>query len=199
MNIKRAMPHIKNIFTCLGIIGTVLFAIFGYKMGFFSSLDTFQESIVRFGIWAAFVFILVQITQVILPILPGALGCVAGVVLFGNWMGFLYNYIGICIGSIIVFMLSKRYGRPFVKILVGNKVFEKYIGRTNIGKKFDVFFACAIFFPIAPDDLLCYIAGLTEMKTIKFLTIILLGKPLSIALYSMGMTAAFRHFITFIQ
>ena len=41
-------------------------------------------------------------------------------------------------------------------------------------------FAAAIFFPVAPDDLLCYLAGLTEMRLGKFVLIILLGKPLSI-------------------
>lgn len=199
MGIKRAIPIIKNILTYLGIIGTVLFTIIGYKIGLFSSLDSLQGSIVRFGAFAVIIFILVQIVQVIVPILPGAVGCIAGIALFGNGMGFLYNYIGICIGSIIVFMLSKRYGRSFVKLLVGGKAFEKYIVKTTMGKKFETFFACAIFLPVAPDDLLCYIAGLTEMKAKKFVAIILLGKPLSIALYSMGLTTAFRHLFTFIQ
>ena len=40
----------------------------------------------------------------------------------------------------------------------------------------------------APDDLLCYIAGLTKMTLKKFTAIILLGKPGSILLYSLGLT-----------
>ena len=54
-------------------------------------------------------------------------------------------------------------------------------------EKFDVLFAAAIFFPFAPDDLLCYLAGLTKMTSRRFLAIILLGKPVSIALYSLGL------------
>lgn len=45
-----------------------------------------------------------------------------------------------------------------------------------------------IFFPVAPDDLLCYIAGLTKMSLKKFVLIIFLGKPGSIFLYSLGLT-----------
>ena len=53
-------------------------------------------------------------------------------------------------------------------------------------------FALAIFFPVAPDDFLCYLAGTTSMTWRRFTTIILLGKPLSIALYSLGLTVLFQ-------
>ena len=49
-----------------------------------------------------------------------------------------------------------------------------------------MFFAAAIFLPAAPDDVLCFIAGLTRMTWQKFTAIILLGKPFVIALYSLA-------------
>ena len=45
---------------------------------------------------------------------------------------------------------------------------------------------------MAPDDFLCYLAGTTSMTWRRFTTIILLGKPLSIALYSLGLTVLFQ-------
>lgn len=102
--------------------------------------------------------------------------------------GFVYNYIGISIGSILAFLLSKYYGKPFVRGMIGDKNYDKYIGWLNKGKGFDKAFALAIFFPVAPDDLLCYIAGLTKMSLRKFAAIIFLGKPGSIFLYSLGLT-----------
>ncbi|MEG0792254.1 MAG: TVP38/TMEM64 family protein, partial [Lachnospiraceae bacterium] len=56
-------------------------------------------------------------------------------------------------------------------------------------------FAVLIFMPVAPDDLLCYLAGTTEMKLSTFLSIIVLGKPMSIFLYSVGLTAVLRFFL----
>jgi len=50
----------------------------------------------------------------------------------------------------------------------------------------------AIFFPVAPDDFLCWLAGTTKMTLGRFSAIILLGKPASIALYSLGLSTAFR-------
>jgi uncharacterized membrane protein YdjX (TVP38/TMEM64 family) len=199
MNTRNMKNNIMNISTWIGFLAILIFGIYGYRTGLFSSIETFRKFFEGFGIWAALVFVVIQAIQVVVPILPGAVGCVAGIVIFGPWMGFLYNYTGICIGSILAFLLSKRYGRSFVRGVIGEKSYDKYIGWVNRGKKFDIFFALAIFFPVAPDDLLCYIAGLTKMELKKFIAIILLGKPASIAIYSLGLTAVGRFLISFIK
>ena len=176
------------------LIGAAAFAVYSYKSGLFSSVETFRQFIVGFGIWAPLIFLLIQIVQVIIPVLPGAVVYAAGVLIFGVWMGLVYNYIGVCIGSTAAFILSKKYGRPFVRKVIGEKYYGKYIDRVNRGKSyFDNFFAAAIFFPAAPDDVLCYVAGLTEMRLGKFVAIILLAKPLSVSLYSLGMAAVGKY------
>ena len=48
---------------------------------------------------------------------------------------------------------------------------------------------------MAPDDFLCYLAGTTSMTWRRFTAIILLGKPLSIALYSLGLTVLFQQIV----
>ena len=127
-----------------------------------------------------------------IPILPGAIGCLGGVLIFGPAWGFVYNYVGISLGSILAFLLSKRYGKPFVQNMIGEKNYNKYIGWLDKGNAFDKAFAAAIFFPVAPDDLLCYLAGTTKMTWKQFVIIIWLGKPFSIALYSMGLVKLSR-------
>ena len=77
-----------------------------------------------------------------------------------------------------------------MKFFVKEETYNKYITWLEKGKKFDKFFAAAIFFPCAPDDVLCMIAGLTKMSWKKFSAIILLGKPASIAAYSMALVYA---------
>ena len=143
-----------------------------------------------FGAFGAVVFILFQAVQVVVPILPGGLGCLAGVLLFGPWLGFVYNYVGICLGSIAAFLLAKLYGRPILSVLFRQETIAKYEGWTN--RHFARWFALAIFFPVAPDDFLCWLAGTTKMTLGRFSAIILLGKPASIALYSLGLSTAFR-------
>jgi len=49
-----------------------------------------------------------------------------------------------------------------------------------------VFFFFSIFLPGFPDDLICMLAGLTKMTFKRYLFLLLIGKPLSIALYSIA-------------
>lgn len=47
---------------------------------------------------------------------------------------------------------------------------EKYDGWTQKDGKFLKLFALAIFFPVAPDDFLCYLAGTTKMTWKQFIS-----------------------------
>ncbi|WP_276931156.1 VTT domain-containing protein, partial [Dubosiella newyorkensis] len=51
-------------------------------------------------------------------------------------------------------------------------------------KNFAKLFAIGICLPIAPDDLLCMIAGLSSISFWKFFWIIVIGKPISSFFYS---------------
>lgn len=79
--------------------------------------------------------------------------------------------------------------------MVSEKLYEKYIGWLSERERFDKLFALAIFFPVAPDDFLCMLAGLTKMTYKKFTTIILLGKPAALMAYSFSLTAVLQ-FVT---
>jgi len=187
MEENRKVKYFLNICTVVGLFLMALFVWYGWKEGIFRSQEALETFLGRFGFWAPLIFTVVQGVQVVLPILPGAIGCLAGVLVFGPVAGFFYSYIGISIGSICAFLLARRYGTPFVKSITNPRRYEKYIGWLEKGSKFDKFFAVAIFLPVAPDDFLCYLAGLTRMSLRRMATIILLGKPASIALYSLGL------------
>ena len=183
MTYKRAV----NIISILGLILTAGFMYWAWKQGILTSQENMQKFIMGFGTAAGIIFVLIQIIQVIIPVIPGGVSCVAGVIVFGAGMGFVYNYVGICIGSILVFLIAKRYGRPLMVKMFDKKLIDKYESWTEKNGRFTKLFALAIFLPVAPDDFLCYLAGTTRMKLKTFTAVILLGKPLSIAAYSMGL------------
>ena len=189
---QRNLTGFFNLLSIAGLAGCALLAILAYKNGILNSVDSLQTFIWKFGYTGLLVFILIQVVQVIIPVLPGGVSCLGGVIFFGPWLGFLYNYIGICIGSIAVFGISKTIGRPVLYKMFSEKMIEKYDGWTQKDGKFLKLFALAIFFPVAPDDFLCYLAGTTKMTWKQFTAVIVLGKPFSIALYSLGLTTAFK-------
>ncbi|WP_073997876.1 TVP38/TMEM64 family protein [Anaerococcus urinomassiliensis] len=178
----------KNIYNIIAVLVLVILTILGYigyKRGLFHSIDTFREFILSFGIWANIIFMLVQVTQIVVPIIPGGLTTVFGVVIFGPFWGFIYNYISICAGSMLVFFISRTFGKSIVLNFFGEETFDKYKHKIK-DKTYEKFFAWAILLPVAPDDFLCYLTGLSDMSFKKYATIILLCKPPSIFLYSMG-------------
>ncbi len=185
-NIKRWTHFI----TVIVIISMGLFLYYGLENNLFSDMESLKQFIAEGGIWGPLIFVLIQIIQVVIPIIPGGVSCAAGVVLFGPWAGLLYNYVGIVIGSFINFYLARKYGTTLVKSFVSESTYDKYSNWLDKGKKFDKFFALAIFFPVAPDDFLCMLAGLTKMSLKRFSAIILLGKPASIAMYSLTLIYA---------
>ncbi len=86
---------------------TGVFVVFGCQSGIFTDTQKMQAFLERAGVLAPLVFMAIQAVQVVIPILPGAIGCVFGVVFFGAVKGFFYNYIGICIGSVAAFLLAR--------------------------------------------------------------------------------------------
>ncbi len=181
---NRAVTIIRRIFTVLLLAGCVVLGIIGYRRGAFSSVEALQAWMDSYGIWAPLIFIILQAVQVIIPIIPGGVTLLGGVILFGPWWGFVYNYIGIIAGSFAVFAISRVYGKPLMYRLFKPESIEKYENWTSNHGRFAKLFAIAIFLPGAPDGLICYLAGTTEMSWKTYSLIILLAKPMSIALYS---------------
>ena len=183
---RQAVKKATN-FTTLVLIGAlIIFSVYGYQKGIFTSRDQLELFIRQSSFWGPLLFIVIQIAQVVIAVIPGGLTCLAGVVFFGPWYGFLYSAVGIIIGSCINFYLARRYGEKFIRLFLSDETYEKTKKKFLTGKKFDVVFTAAILLPCAPDDVLCMLAGLTDMSWRKFLTILFLGRPVTIVVYSLG-------------
>ena len=163
---------------------SAVFVVLGWVGGHFDSADTFRQYVESFGIWGPLVLTLIQMLQVILPVLPGFLGCVVGAMLYGPIVGFLVNYIGISAGSIVAYFLARKYGVQLVNKMLAMEKYEKHIVRINNSKSYTTMLFLAILLPLAPDDFFCYFSGLIDMRPRRFITIILVAKPWCILFYS---------------
>ncbi|HFC9382884.1 TVP38/TMEM64 family protein [Enterococcus faecium] len=186
MNIAASRKLI-NFISIIGLGLSIALTIYFINLGVFKDLNALRGLVGDSIILGPIIFVLIQILQVVIPIIPGGISTAAGVLIFGPYAGFIYNYIGICIGSIIIFLLGRRYGKPFILSMISDKTYNKYIGWLDNQNRFEKLFALAIFLPVAPDDALCLMAGLTNMSVKRYTLIILIAKPLSIFLYSMAL------------
>lgn len=180
---KSKSKLILNILTIIGIVAVIFFIYFAVKERWFLDNEILLTKIKSFGLLAPLCFILIEIVQVVLPVIPGGASCLVGVMAFGAVGGFIYNYVGLVLGSICSFLLSRKFGMSIINKLFKEKDIKKALDKIN-NSKYDLIFFLIILLPGLPDDLFCYISGITKMSLKKFTLIILIGKPLTLLVYS---------------
>ena len=78
--------------------------------------------------------------------------------------------------------------------MVSQKTYDKYINWLNEDKRFDRFFIFMMIWPISPADFICMLAGLTNMTFKRYMTIIILCKPITLVIYTYGLTYIIDYF-----
>ncbi len=178
-----------NILTAIVVALCMFFFVViikAYFNGKFHSVETLQAYVSGFGIFAPLMLTAIQALQVVVPVLPGFLGCAVGAILFGCGGGFWCNYLGISLGSIAAFYLARRFGKSLVYGLFPKEKYDKLVSWVGNSKSYTAVLFAGMVLPLFPDDFFCYFTGLTDMKPRKFIWIIILGKPWCILAYSIA-------------
>jgi uncharacterized membrane protein YdjX (TVP38/TMEM64 family) len=127
--------------------------------------------------------ILLPMLESFLPILPLFIFVAGNAAAYGFWLGFLYSWIGVCTGSIIVFLLVRRFGQKrFLDFLNRHSKISKmlvWVERHGFGMLFLIY--C---FPFTPSALVNVVGGLSRVSNRTFLLALTLGKLVMIAIVS---------------
>ena len=182
----KQVIHYATIFVFIIALCFLVVLTKAFFDGEFNSIESFQTYISRFGVFGPFFLIVFQAAQVIFPVLPGLFGCAVGSVMFGPAVGFLCNYVGIAGGSILAFVLGRKYGKPLIEMLFPSDKYKKWSVWASKSKSYTAFLFMAMLLPLFPDDYLCYLTGVSKMKLERFVWIIILGKPWCILAYCLG-------------
>lgn len=183
-----------NILGALGVILTIYAGWWAYQKGLLTDQAKMEAFMKPFGVMGILLFVIIQVVQTVIPIIPGAITSIAGVAMYGLFWGTVWNYFGIVIGCYLLFLIVRKYGKPFVEVLVNEKTYEKYIAWLDRGDGFEKFFIVAMVVPFMPADFICAIAALTKMPLRRYMTIIALTKPISILTYTVGATKIIEFF-----
>lgn len=165
--------------------------------GFFDKIDsveTFRKYIESFGSFAVLMFILVQFLQVVVLPIPSFITVGAGVLLFGPLRGAIYSCIGIILGSIAAFFIGRVFGYKVASWLVGKEELDK--GLKTVKGKDKAVLTFMFLFPFFPDDLLCFVAGITSMSCVYFVVMIIITRIVSIFISSYSMNNSIIPFDT---
>ena len=138
----------------------------------FDSIDSFRKYVASFGVWTTFVFALCQFLQVVILPIPSFITVGAGVLLFGPFLSSCLSCIGIILGSLVGFFIGRKFGYKVAKWLVGEKNLDKAL--KMIKGKDKIILTFMFLFPFFPDDVLCFVAGITTMSTSYFVIMIII-------------------------
>lgn len=174
------------IFLC--IAGAVFFAICATGIiKKITSIEALRDYISEFGNMAVFLFILFSFLQVIILPVPGSVTVAAGVALFGPLKCSIFSFIGITLGSIVAFTIGRVVGEKAVRWIVGEETLKKWLQKLK-GKDY-LILSIMFLLPLFPDDVLCFVAGLSSMTWTYFIVMIVITRVTSILAtsYSVGL------------
>jgi uncharacterized membrane protein YdjX (TVP38/TMEM64 family) len=136
--------------------------------------EAVQMWIAGFGPLGPLVSVFLNTLQVLLAPIPGqTVGLVNGY-LYGVVLGTLYSLIGVQVGSALAMALARRFGRPLVVRLVGQKQLDRW--DRIAWRRGPAFFFLVFLFPFVPDDLICFIIGLSPLPIPYLLVLAALGR-----------------------
>ena len=139
----------------------------------FSNTDALRAWVESQGPWGPLAFILIQYIQTVIAPIPGNVSGVLGGMIFG-WWGILWSFIGSFFGYWTIYVLTRRFGRTLVEKVVAKKTLDKF--DIIFSKRGPIILFCIFVLPMMPDDVVCYIAGLTNIPMGKLMAITTIGR-----------------------
>lgn len=150
----------------------------------FTDKDRLLSIIEEHRTYAVFIFIGLQVIQVVIAILPGEVTGFVGGIFFGPLWGIIFSTMGLTLGSWIAFNLAHLIGRPLIDIIVRQETIKRF---DYVMKHKGLFLAFLLFLiPGFPKDILCYLLGLGHMRQGDFLIVSTTGRLLGTTLLTIG-------------
>lgn len=190
---------LKFILLIIFVIGIPLLLYFTNKefLDTFSSVDEFSTYLKSFGKTANMIYLAVQITQVVIAVIPGTILEMCSGYLFGAGIGICYTILGCFIGTVIDYWISRYLGHDFVKLFIKEEDIIKYQNILNSRKGI---LPCFIIYliPGLPKDIVNFIAGISGMKFSYFIVTCMIGRlPGLIGSVLMGSTLGSSNYTAF--
>lgn len=124
--------------------------------------------------WGPLAGILFPVVEAFLPILPLVGFVIMNVAVFGFFFGYLYSWIGNCLGSFLLFLLLRKVGAKKIDEKIRKSKYRTTLEKIK-RKQLNLLFLLYCF-PFTPSFLLSGAAALTNMRTEVFLAVLLPSK-----------------------
>lgn len=174
---NRIIAAVKFMILICIVIGLPLYIYMFHKDLFsgFKSIDDAVTFLRNYKSLSVPVYLVAEILQIIISVLPGQLFQMAAGYLFGFVPGVIYTLIGAVAGTVITFILARFLGSDAVHLMLGEERSKHYMTLLNSKKAYLITFLIYLI-PGIPKDTVCYAAGISDMKIIPFVIISVAGR-----------------------
>ena len=175
MNSKKGIFSNRNIyliisFTVLIALMTIGSILLGpHLVDAVKDPQKFRE-LLGTGVKSYFIFLGIQMAQIIFAFIPGELVEIGAGYVYGNFKGTVLCMLGSAVATFIIFGLTRMLGKKFTSIMIDSKDFKRLKFLQN-EKNLELLFILLYFIPGTPKDLITYFAGVTKIKFGVFMVI----------------------------
>lgn len=167
------------------LVGVVCWYVGNPLVKFASEPEKFRIWVNSNCVWGRFAYVGMMILQIIAAFLPGEpFEMVAGYA-FGTIEGTALCFIASAIGSILVLLLTRKFGIKLVKLFFDDNKINS-VNFLHSSPKRILMFAVIFVLPGTPKDLLCYFAGVTDIKMWILILICSFGRIPAIVTSTIG-------------
>lgn len=116
------------------------------------------ETLEGFGVFLPLAFVLLQVLQVVVAVIPGGPMPLIGEILFGKALALVLCLVGFFLGTLLIYYLVQWIGKPLVDKFVSKETYQKFDFLSD-GKRLKWLIFIVFFVPGLPKDALTYLVA----------------------------------------
>ena len=140
----------------------------------FNDQERVREWVASFGRWGPLVTVALNVAQVLLAPVPGQFVGIVNGYLYGIGWGTLYSMAGLLLGTSLAMILGRWFGRPLVERLTRPETLARWDRIAD--HQGPLFFFLVFLFPFVPDDISCFLIGLSSLPIPRMVILAALGR-----------------------
>lgn len=182
---RRKLLGLGFLLLALGLLVLVAALIGRPLLRYADEPEVFRLWVEQHGYLGPLAYMAMVAAQVLVAVIPGEPLEILGGYTFGAVEGTLLCLLGATAGSLMVFGLVRRFGMKLVDVFFSREKLKavRFLQRS---KRRNILFLLIFMIPGTPKDLLCYFAGLTDIKLPELLLICSLGRLPSVLSSTVG-------------
>ena len=172
INVKELLKNSIPVIIFVAVMGilTLIFWPYIEELATDEGRVAFKTWIDSLGFGGWLVTLGIQLLQIFVAFIPGEPVEILLGYLWNPIGGMLTCLLGIFIGTTVIFLFVRKFGKKFVKKIVGTDDLSKYKFLSD-KSKVEITIFILFFIPGTPKDVLTYVAPLAPISPIKYLVI----------------------------